>query len=276
MSDYSDSGFDSFLSRSIDNLQQVNLDSQGPYSTATAYDRSQLSGSMGDKFNMGGIGMSAKDSTMTVNDGQIQVNDTTSNNAINLSSGNITYFDNTGNLVVQEGILPDGATGIRIVDKQQIGLAQFGRDKYGVTALKIAKDGYEVSTANNDQMIFNSSQNIFKIVDTDTITLSHTVVAAPTTTTTTTKVHGLGYIPGMLAFITLDPVIMSGALANSTVPNPYPILYIVGGGSTLTLAGQAEVYLDELNVYFTLRTFGVGNGTYNCSAKFYLFQETFT
>ncbi len=53
--DYTDSGFDSFLSRSIDSVSQVNLDSTGPSSTAKAYDRGQSTGSVGDSFRVGRI-----------------------------------------------------------------------------------------------------------------------------------------------------------------------------------------------------------------------------
>lgn len=50
---YEDDGFDSFLSRSIDNLSQTNLDSQGPQSTAFRYDSAQVTGMLGDTFKTG-------------------------------------------------------------------------------------------------------------------------------------------------------------------------------------------------------------------------------
>lgn len=39
----------------------------------------------------------------------------------------------------------------------------------GTPILKIAKDGYDALTATNDQLIFNSAQNVFKIANTGTI-----------------------------------------------------------------------------------------------------------
>lgn len=102
MSDYSDSGFDSFLSRSIDNLQQVNLDSQGPYSTATAYDRSQLSGAMGDIYKMGGIKMSAKDSSIVLNNGSIVVDaEGNENSAVKIDG--LTSTINIGTTIALDG-----------------------------------------------------------------------------------------------------------------------------------------------------------------------------
>lgn len=52
--DYTSSGFDGFLSRSIDDLSQTNLDSAGPRSTAMRFDSAQLSGYLGDTFQAGG------------------------------------------------------------------------------------------------------------------------------------------------------------------------------------------------------------------------------
>lgn len=52
MSDYSDSGFDDFLSRSIDDVPQATLDSQGPSSLQTRFDASQVSGIIGDNVRV--------------------------------------------------------------------------------------------------------------------------------------------------------------------------------------------------------------------------------
>lgn len=55
MSDYTDSGFDSFLSRSIDDLPQSNLDSTGPVTNQVRYDSTQVSGALGDTLRIGSI-----------------------------------------------------------------------------------------------------------------------------------------------------------------------------------------------------------------------------
>lgn len=151
-----------------------------------------------------------------------------------------------------------------------------GKGKDGFYGLKVSKPGFDVYDSDGDDLAFNSDQNVFKIVDTGTLSLTHTIGGSGNVITTTESVaHGLSYTPALLAFITLDPGIMSGDLSNSTVPNPYPILYTLSAGATLTLMGQAEVYVDSTNVYFTLRTDGVSGGPYNCSAKYYLMQESF-
>ena len=55
--DYTDSGFDGFLSRSVDDLSQLNLDSGGPQSTQQAYDRTQVTGQLGDTLRIGKINL---------------------------------------------------------------------------------------------------------------------------------------------------------------------------------------------------------------------------
>lgn len=66
MSDYSDSGFDAFLSRSVDDIPQVNLDSAGPASTQMPFDRAQVSGHLGDTLSLGNIVFDGKSGTITI------------------------------------------------------------------------------------------------------------------------------------------------------------------------------------------------------------------
>lgn len=80
--DYTDAGLDGFLSRSIDNLAQMTLDSPGPTTTAMAYDRAQVTGPLGNSLQVGNI----------VLDGV---------------NGRISVFDGSGNEVVRIGELDD-------------------------------------------------------------------------------------------------------------------------------------------------------------------------
>jgi hypothetical protein len=66
---YIDAGFDAFLSRSIDNLSQANLDAQGPQSTAFRYDSAQVSGFLGDTLQVGNIFIDGKSKQIIVSDG---------------------------------------------------------------------------------------------------------------------------------------------------------------------------------------------------------------
>lgn len=50
---YEDSGYDSFLSRSIDSTPQVTLDAPGPVTTHIAFDRGAISGRFPDMVKIG-------------------------------------------------------------------------------------------------------------------------------------------------------------------------------------------------------------------------------
>lgn len=67
--DYNSAGFDNFLSRSIDNLNQTNLDSQGPISTQFRFDSAQISGALGDRFTIGNILFDGSEKRITMTDG---------------------------------------------------------------------------------------------------------------------------------------------------------------------------------------------------------------
>lgn len=72
--DYTNSGFDGFLSRSIDSTPQINLDSQGPVSTSIRYDSAQVSGSLGNTLQVGKVhidGVSGRISIFDDNDNEV-------------------------------------------------------------------------------------------------------------------------------------------------------------------------------------------------------------
>lgn len=80
--DYSDAGLDSFLSRSIDDVSQVNLSAPGPPNNAIAFDRSSVTGPLGDTLRVGKI-------------------------YIDGVKGRVSFFDDTGNEYMRQGELDD-------------------------------------------------------------------------------------------------------------------------------------------------------------------------
>lgn len=68
--DYTTAGFDAFLSRSVDDLAQTNLDSGGPVSQSVAFDRNQISGMLGDTFTVGNININGAEGNIIISDGQ--------------------------------------------------------------------------------------------------------------------------------------------------------------------------------------------------------------
>lgn len=67
--DYTADGFDGFLSRSIDDVSQVNLDSQGPVSRAIRYDDAQVSGQLGDTLRLGNVKINGVPGNIVISDG---------------------------------------------------------------------------------------------------------------------------------------------------------------------------------------------------------------
>lgn len=102
---YETAGLDGFLSRSVDSLSQGNLDATGPQSTAMSYDRSQVTGSIGNTFSVGNILFNGIDGTITIRDEN-------SNAAIiiNGTRKRIEILD-TNNTRVIAGQLPDTSYG---------------------------------------------------------------------------------------------------------------------------------------------------------------------
>ncbi len=70
---YQDSGFDKFLSRSIDDLSQSNLSVGGPVSQSIAYDRNQVSGQLGDIIRIGSIQLDGRKGRISIYDGNNEV-----------------------------------------------------------------------------------------------------------------------------------------------------------------------------------------------------------
>lgn len=66
--DYSTAGFDNFMSRSVDQTPQLNLDSSSPSNNAVAFDRTQVDGPLGDTLRLGRIYLNGADGNIIVND----------------------------------------------------------------------------------------------------------------------------------------------------------------------------------------------------------------
>lgn len=113
---------------------------------------------------------------------------TQSPSMVNMGQRNIDM--RSGNLFVRDANNPRIFLGQQNVN---------GTDFYG---MKVSKPGFDVTTATNDNLIFNSSQDVFKIVKSGTI-------AVPTNVTSgvpliTLIPHGLSYVPIPLIYFTFD------------------------------------------------------------------------
>lgn len=166
--------------------------------------------------------------------------------------------------------------------ERQIVAVQDGENKaalgfYGAAnkfGLKVADDGVDVLTATDDQLVFNSEQNTFKIVGSGTVTVgSFTVTFAGNdwktgSATTVTIPHGLSYVPAIKAYINN---------ASSYYPIPLSLTSVVTGVGGGFVVEQFRVYVDSTNIYFMHDGYGFNAITTNYSSatiKYYLLQET--
>lgn len=93
------------------------------------------------------------------------------------------------------GKIAEGGNGILIKDSNDVNRALFGEFPDGSIALKVSQTGIDVLTAANDDLVFNSSQNILKVVQSGTAT----VTAIANQGTFNTVNHSLGYTPMVIA-----------------------------------------------------------------------------
>jgi len=149
-----------------------------------------------------------------------------------------------------------------------------GRGPDGFYGFKVSKDGFDVYTATNENLLFSSSnQSVFNVVDDGTLTSADLTIAAPGAgnfdqdTATTSAAHGLSYVPAILAFV-----------QNTSEYVPVPYTFYTGTGTT----GQwvtVSARVDATNVYLVVDSVIAGGsgisypaGTF--SLKYYLLQET--
>ena len=82
----------------------------------------------------------------------------------------------------------------------------FGFDSSGNMVVKVARPGFNADTATDSQLIFNSSQNTFKIAMSGTVAFTPANGGGPLYTVSSGRktgpvvTHNLGVIPGVLAY----------------------------------------------------------------------------
>lgn len=160
-------------------------------------------------------------------------------------------------------------------------------NKFG---LKVAEDGVDVLTADDDELLFNSEQNVFKVVQTNTHTVSysfssHSGSGFTIDNKTDTIAHNLGFVPAIVVFVEYAggkfPVVNNTPLAGLSGGTGFTF----GGGTGFAFAvTHASMSVDSTNLYLGISRWGnLGNGAYSASIdaesgsltyRYYLLQET--
>lgn len=176
----------------------------------------------------------------------------------------------SGTKILRFGQVAQGFLGMA-VNNGTVDTMFAGQDSNGNTVVKIAKPSFDAKTATNDQLAFNSAQDVLKVVS--TVNLSVTVGGSGSYSSSSTP-HGLSFTPAILPYIT-NPAGIAGDNPVINHGNPSMIYGTVGG--VFRIFGLGEVTVDGTNVYLSAQTDGsVGAGSYTFTAKVYLLQETFS
>jgi hypothetical protein len=140
-----------------------------------------------------------------------------------------------------------------------------GRGKNGFYGLKVSQPGVDVYDAEDSQLVFNSQQNVFKIVQ-DPTTVP--ITAPANTTNTTTIAHGLSYKPAVVAY--LEAGIASGA--RTPLPT-WTALTRDDANGFVMFETWINVEVDETNIY--IRFFNATSGAIGpLNVTIYLLQES--
>jgi len=169
--------------------------------------------------------------------------------------------------VAQGQLINDGTFDRVLIGFQKGG---FGTKDLGI---KVSKEGYDVKTAADDELIFNSSQNMFKVVISDSTTVIGSSSLTYGTPQTATIPHNLGYVPAFNVYVNPSSPI-PGFQGGDGLSN-LPLMYFSAGAVLLLLQARADstnLYLDVINT---------NSGTYDLDLyswtfKYYLLQETAT
>ncbi len=206
--------------------------------------------------------LNANDTTVTIGD----TSDTDSTTGVSLK-------DSSGNTFVTLGKGTDGGTttGLTIYDGDNTRRLLGGQFPDGQVKIKLSQIGYDVAFATDDQLIWSSDFNMFKIVDDGSIPLSFTATGA-NGELITAYAHGLDYIPKVEADASVDDNLSPGSGISPNVTLPYTAF-----NAGLTAVAHFQIAIDTTNLYFIANwTSALPAATYNNACYFTLLKETFT
>lgn len=128
--------------------------------------------------------------------------------------------------------------------------------------LKVSQPGKDVYTATDDELVFNSDNNLFKIVDSATIEFDLNITIGGTNEVSIA--HGLGYVPIVIAF-------QISSFDSYMLP-----FYAINGYGTADagkVAYSITCYTDDENINFYYAGYTQGTGG-PVTIRYYILQET--
>lgn len=150
-----------------------------------------------------------------------------------------------------------------------------GKGASGFYGLKVSQSGVDVYSAGDDELVFNSDNNVFKIVESGTTSITtpsitNSAVGYYTDQTTVTISHSLGFTPAVIAFTGLTgnniPLPAYGVISYDATAKNSDYIYTSVSSTEVRIIGKAE------QMIFTAGSETAGGNTYNI--RYYLLQET--
>lgn len=161
-------------------------------------------------------------------------------------------------------------------------LARFGSFPDGSIAMKVAKSGYDARTATDDQLVFNSAQDVFKIVASDTYTFpAITSINASSQIDQPIAIpHGQSHIPAYFTFLQVSN-------PNNASTQTFPSTYYLSFTNSISFSDISNptyiintVYtgIDGTNLYFDRAASNGDNanphGAGAVTLRYYILQES--
>lgn len=148
----------------------------------------------------------------------------------------------------------------------------FGEGPNQFYGMKVSQPGIDVTGADDEDLVFNSDQNVFKIIDSGSIDLTQITIPGSVgnyedvNTTVATYTHGFGFKPSCLAFMEQT----SGV----RVQLPYTLQQAFSGSYVTWQTYNATVSNTTFRITLRAVTFGGPVISLAGNIRFYLLQET--
>lgn len=191
---------------------------------------------------------------LEANDTRVIIGDVSDTNDVT----GLGFYDNTNTLRLLGGTFPDGSVKI-----------------------KLSQDGKDVSTASDDELIWSSDFNLFKIISSDTAS-GETTDASPDLAITV--LHDLGEVPGVIVFAQppstslFAPLTVFPSSAGGYVPVP---LYLytqttIGGSDASVILFSITYEVNETSLILRAHqgVTGLATSTFPVSFRYYILKET--
>lgn len=172
--------------------------------------------------------------------------------------------DSDNNRSVSMGKTTSNTSGFAAYDDNNMRMLA-GKYPNGDVKIKLSQQGKEVTEATDDELIWSSDFNLFKIVSSGTATLSYD----GNVNTFVTVAHGLDYIPIVLAYVQFPNDVNFSPMQAQYVPMP---VYQSRTGLPTVQCIQSA---DATNIYLRVHDLYASGGTpmtYNF--RYYALRET--